>query len=63
MIHGVSVRKVIFTILVTNNFMEDALSTTAPSAHVTNNYCIGSNIHLIDCSQKKVVYVKCIIFV
>ena len=34
-----------------------------PSAPVRHNYCMGSNIHLIDCSQKTVVNVEGIIFV
>ena len=29
---------------------------------MTNNYWMGSNIHLKDCSQKTVIYVECIIF-
>ena len=34
-----------------------------PSAPVRHNYWMYSNIHLIDCSQKTVVYVEGIIFV
>ena len=36
--------------------MENAL--TSSSAPVRHNYRIGSNIHLIYCSQKTVVYVE-----
>ena len=32
-----------------------------PTFPVRHNYWMGSNIHLIDCSQKTVVYVECII--
>ena len=35
----------------------------APSAPVRHNYLMDSNIHLIDFSQKTVVYVERIIFV
>ena len=35
----------------------------APSAPVRHNYFMGLNIHLIDCSQKTVVYVEGIVFV
>ena len=35
---------------------------SAPSAPVTHNYWMGSNIHLIDCSQKTVVHVSIIIY-
>ena len=34
----------------------------APSVPVRKNYYMASNIHLIDCSQKTVVYVEGIIF-
>ena len=35
----------------------------APSAPVRHYYCMGLNIHLIDCSQKTVLYVEGIVFV